>query len=378
MHDLIVSPFLNEYYVLRPGQGGGLKIPHRRYAELRCSAAVGEPVPVWLVETARRAWGLDLRGRRSGKALLVRPISAFGFGRASYELNLGCNYDCKMCYLGLKEFKGMEWQDRQAVLHAMRDAGVLWCQLTGGEPMIDRLFAPVYELAWNLGMMIEVLSNGSRLAAPRIMELLTTRRPHKISLSLYGATADSYDGLTQRRGAFGKFMRGLEAATEAGLPLDLSLIITRDNAHEVDAMRGLADRFGLAYREYSSISPTIYGGAESLPSQSPEYLTGRRPFTGCDAGHTSFHVDPMGRASICKIGRYPSIALPTEGLDGLARLGAVADGLLARQAGCASCTLAGSCTTCMPLVTLYRKAKAPLATYCQHKQERSSDVTCSG
>lgn len=83
MHELIVSPFLSEYYVLRPGQGGGLKIPHRRYAELRGSAAVGEPVPVWLAETARRAWGLDLRGRRVGEALLVRSISAFGFGRAS-------------------------------------------------------------------------------------------------------------------------------------------------------------------------------------------------------------------------------------------------------------------------------------------------------
>jgi hypothetical protein len=50
----------------------------------------------------------------------------------------------------------------------------------------------------------------------------------------------------------------------------------------------------------------------------------------------------------------------------LTRLGGIADGLLLRQGGCAGCTLSGSCGTCMPLVTLYRKAKAPLSAYCQH------------
>jgi hypothetical protein len=52
-----------------------------------------------------------------------------------------------------------------------------------------------------------------------------------------------------------------------------------------------------------------------------------------------------------------------EGVEGLTRLGGIADKLLLRQGGC---TLQGTCGTCMPLVTLYRKAKAPLSAYCQH------------
>ena len=71
-------------------------------------------------------------------------------------------------------------------------------------------------------------------------------------------------------------------------------------------------------------------------------------------------------ASICKVGREPQIALVEEGLTGLARLGGIADRLLLRQGGCTGCQLQGSCGTCMPLVTLYRKAKAPLSAYCQH------------
>ena len=88
----------------------------------------------------------------------------------------------------------------------------------------------------------------------------------------------------------------------------------------------------------ANMSPTIYGGPESLASQSLPHLTFPEPFTGCNAGYTSFHVDPYGRASICKIGREPNIPLLDEGLGGLHRLGGMADSLLRRQGGCAGCT----------------------------------------
>jgi organic radical activating enzyme len=45
----------------------------------------------------------------------------------------------------------------------MADAGVLWLQLTGGEPLIDPLFAETHTTAWDMGMMIQISSNGSRL-----------------------------------------------------------------------------------------------------------------------------------------------------------------------------------------------------------------------
>jgi MoaA/NifB/PqqE/SkfB family radical SAM enzyme len=269
----------------------------------------------------------------------------------------------------------MAWPERERVLETIRDAGVLWLQLTGGEPMVDGLFPETYAKAYELGMMIELLTNGSRLLWPKMLDLLTTMPPSKISVSVYGASEDSYDALVRRRGAFRKFRRGLEAAKQAGLPLEFSLIVTRRNAHELDAMQALAAEYGARHRVYGDISPTIHGGGQTLPSQSPEFLTTRKPFAGCDAGHTSFHVDPFGRASICKIGREPHVELPLEGVVGLMRLGGIADQLLTRQGGCTGCTLKGTCGTCMPLVQLYRKARAPLAMYCQHREPREEEAT---
>lgn len=191
----------------------------------------------------------------------------------------------------------------------------------------------------------------------------------RITLSVYGASAESYNGLTRRQGAFKLFEKGLHAGREARLPLGLSMIVTRHNAHEVNQMRTVAGRLGLPMDECVNMVPTIYGGAETLPSQSVQHLRKRKVFTG----RTFFHVDPHGKASICKVGRDPQISLIAEGVEGLSRLSGIADGLLLRQGGCTGCTLTGTCGTCMPLVQLYRKAKAPLATYCQHR-ERKEDA----
>jgi MoaA/NifB/PqqE/SkfB family radical SAM enzyme len=370
LHQLIAGPFLDSFLVLRPGSARALKIGSDRYAELRKAVHRGEPAGEWLAAAVRRQWDLRLADGPVSDMVLVRSPSPYGHGRASYELNLGCNYDCEHCYHGLNKFEGLRLPERIRLLHILRDAGVMFLQLTGGEPLVDRLFPDVYSLAYELGMMVSVSSNGSRLSSPPILDLFASQPPYRLTLSVYGATAGSYDSLTRRRGSFAKFRRGLAAAHEAGLPVRLNLIVAQQNAGEVSQMVALAERLGLPYQVYSNMSPTIYGGAESLPAQSVEHLRKRRPFTGCNAGHTFFHVDPHGMASICKVGRDPHVPLLLEGLDGLRRLASVADSLLTRQGGCAGCSLSGGCGTCMPLAALYRAAKAPLTSYCQHTRRR--------
>lgn len=132
-----------------------------------------------------------------------------------------------------------------------------------------------------------------------------------------------------------------------------------------------AGRYDLPYREYTHMSPTIYGGAETLATQAPDHLEDRDPFNGCNAGHTFFHVDPHGMASICKVGRDEAIPLMTTGVEGLSRLGGIADSLMLRTGGCTGCQLSGTCRVCRPLAKVYQEAKAPLDRYCQHATTRS-------
>lgn len=163
--------------------------------------------------------------------------------------------------MGLKQFEGMTWEQRVKVLHVMRDAGVVWLQMTGGEPLIDKLFMESYAYAWDLGMMISISTNASRLWKPEILDLLRKRPAYHITISVYGATAASYDALVRRRGAFDKFHRGITAAREAGLPMNFNLLATMTNDTEVDGMVALAEGMGVPYHVFSNMAPTIQGDA---------------------------------------------------------------------------------------------------------------------
>jgi hypothetical protein len=132
------------------------------------------------------------------------------------------------------------------------------------------------------GSAAAVSTNGCRLWRRDLLEQFTTLPPYRLVVSLYRASEAAYDGLTQRRGSYKVFRRGIAAAVEARLPVRLNIVVTDVSAADASAR----------------------------------------------AGHTFFHADPHGRVSICKVGRDDQIDLMCEGLDGLRRLGGIADRLI--------------------------------------------------
>ncbi|GAA2621256.1 radical SAM protein [Streptomyces vastus] len=366
MHRLIASPFLGKHLVLRPGSPSGVRIHENRYEQLRAATNEDVSPPSWLHEVAEQAWNMTLPSAGLGETLLVREPTTYGFARASWEINLGCDYDCEFCYLGEKKFEGLPWEGKRRLLEMIRDAGVLWLQITGGEALVDREFPAAYEYANQLGMMVQVSTNGSQLHKEPLLDLFDRYPPYRLTLSLYGASEETYEAVTRNRGSFDRFTRGLAAARDAGLPVKLNVVVSDRNAHEVDAMRALADEYGFPHQVYTNLSPTINGNPNPLASQADEYLSARSPFKGCNAGHTFFHVNPHGVASICKVGRDPHVQLMIEGIDALPRLGAIAESLHLRTGGCSGCQLSGSCWTCRPLAKLYQDADADRSLYCQH------------
>ncbi|MFC5218990.1 radical SAM protein [Streptomyces coerulescens] len=129
-------------------------------------------MPEWLVDAVRAQWHMDMADRSVGEVILVRDAGPYEFSRATWELNLGCDYDCIMCYLGEKRFEGLDMAGKRKLLAVMRDAGVIWLQMTGGEPLIDPDFPEAYQHAYELGMIVEILSNGSRLHKDHVLRLL--------------------------------------------------------------------------------------------------------------------------------------------------------------------------------------------------------------
>jgi MoaA/NifB/PqqE/SkfB family radical SAM enzyme len=366
MHELIASPQQHTFLVARPGVRRGIRLPAARYDDLAAAAAADAPVPEWLAESAHTVWGLDLAGQPMNGTVIVRPRTRLNYSRATWELNKGCNFNCEHCYLAQRTFEGLPWAEKARLIDMMCEAGVLWLQLTGGEPTIDRDFLTSYAYAYERGMLLEILTNGSRLHREDVLDTLARMPPHKVTVSLYGASDEAADSLTRTQGSFRLVMKGLEAALSAGIPVELTLIITQHNAHEADAMRRIAREYADRFSEYASISPTYDGQPDPLAVQSPDFLDRSEVFQGCPAGRTFFHVDPFGLATMCKVGRENPIDLMKTGVTGLLGLPAIADTQMLRTGGCTGCKLSGSCRVCRPMAKAFQTAKAPLENYCQH------------
>ncbi|WP_164494954.1 radical SAM protein, partial [Streptomyces sp. ADI98-12] len=196
-HALIASPFLDGHLLLKPGARAGARISADHYEGLRQATTDGESLPAWAVQTAADMWGLNLGGRPAQGAVLVREPSPYGYCRASWEINLGCNFGCKHCYLGERPFSGLGWEDKVRLLDIMREAGVLWLQITGGEPTMDPHFQGAYWYAWQAGMMLTISTNGSLLWRPDLLKLFRDCPPYRLVVSMYGASEESFDTLTQ-------------------------------------------------------------------------------------------------------------------------------------------------------------------------------------
>src|SRR4051812_30611443 len=99
MHQGIVSPQSDKFVIVRPGAQKGIQVPYAMFCELSKAVKDGAPVPRWLSDAARQAWGVELSGRSSKEAMVARAITPLNYSRASWEINKGCNFNCEHCYL---------------------------------------------------------------------------------------------------------------------------------------------------------------------------------------------------------------------------------------------------------------------------------------
>jgi len=232
VHEVIASPYPEGHVIVRPGSEGGLRIPLAAYAELAQEERDGT-VPMWLANAVPAEWHLDLRGRPVGNTVLVRPETPYGYARASYELNFGCNYDCDHCYLGEKRFAGLEWSKREAPQADGRCGRAL--DPTHRRRASDGPTVRRHTLAC-LRHRHDDSDFDQRVTAvsPRYPGNSHCTPPYRVTVSIYGATADSYDGLTRRPGSFKRFMRGVLSAHDAELPLRFNIVVTKRNEHAAD------------------------------------------------------------------------------------------------------------------------------------------------
>ena len=136
----------------------------------------------------------------------------------TFELTPTCNLRCHFCYVALDPYKGPYLSTAQvyAVLDKLEEAGVLWMTLTGGEVLSRRDFPEIYRYARRKGFLVTVFSNAT-MVTERIVDLFREEPPFSVEVSIYGADAAHYEGVTGIPGSFSRFERGISLLQKAGV-----------------------------------------------------------------------------------------------------------------------------------------------------------------
>lgn len=158
----------------------------------------------------------------------------------TFELSPVCNFACKMCYVRKtnKEVqesprKILTLEDWRRIAREAFDAGTLDLLLTGGEPLLWPDFWPLYEELADMGFRISINTNGSLIDEDAITRF-RKRPPQKISITLYGASDETYQRLCGAKGVFTKVDRAIRGLLDAGISVKINCSLTPENAEDLD------------------------------------------------------------------------------------------------------------------------------------------------
>lgn len=163
------------------------------------------------------------------------PISA------ALELLPLCNLKCKMCYARLSAEEmarigrlrtAQEWL---SLAKEMKDEGVLFVLLTGGEPLLYQPFREVYLGLQRMGMLVTINTNGT-LLDEQWADFFAQNPPRSIHVTLYGADAQTYGSLCGRPDCFEKTIHAMKLLKERNVSVRVNINAVKTNAASLQEM----------------------------------------------------------------------------------------------------------------------------------------------
>jgi radical SAM protein with 4Fe4S-binding SPASM domain len=154
------------------------------------------------------------------------------------ELTARCNSNCRHCYINLPakdkvtREKELAFEEIIEIADEGVSLGVLWCLITGGEPLLRSDFGEIYLALKKRGLLVSVFTNATLITKKHI-ELFRRYPPRDVEVTVYGVTQETYERVTRKPGSFDAFMRGLDLLFDSGIKVRLKAMALRSNAAEL-------------------------------------------------------------------------------------------------------------------------------------------------
>jgi mycofactocin biosynthetic radical S-adenosylmethionine protein MftC len=265
----------------------------------------------------------------------LRNELALGLGAPiclTWELTYACNLACRHCLSssGRRDPAELTPAEARSVIDELAAIQVFYVNVGGGEPMLRADFFDLLAYAVDHGVGVKFSTNGTRLTRARAVQLASMDYVD-VQVSIDGATAEVNDDV-RGVGSFAAAMAAMEhlAAADFGR-FKISVVMTRRNVDQLDALTEIAERYGAQLR-LTRLRPSGRGAdtwQELHPTADqqrdlyrwlldrPDVLTGDsffhlsalgEPLEGlnlCGAGRVVCLIDPVGDVYACPFVIHP-------------------------------------------------------------------------
>lgn len=182
------------------------------------------------------------------------------------EITDVCNFRCKHCYVDKTTFRTLPYEKIISIAKDLKNVNCNMITLTGGEIFLHPEFIDIYNYLYDEGFIISLNTNGS-LITPKILKLLTLKKPYKLEISLYGHDPKTYEGFTKNGEAFDAVIENIKLLRKNNITTILKSVITNTNKDHFNQIKEIADDLGCRFRSDYIAFPQINSGLSTNPEQ---------------------------------------------------------------------------------------------------------------
>lgn len=330
----------------------------------------------------------------------------------SIELLPLCNMNCDMCYVRLSR-EEMERQGRLRTAdewleigRQMKEAGVLFLLLTGGEPFLYPDFRKLYLGLREMGMILTINTNGT-LIDEDLAEFFGKYKPRRVNITLYGTDEETYADLCHYPGGFEKTLQGIRLLRENGVDVKVGGSLARANRDDLDKLLDIGEELDIPVRVDTYMMPAtrerdlpynlqarldpeeaaqarIHAlkremGPELFPAyvrqsvetaEHPEPAEEKPGHMACMAGQCSFTINWQGKMRPCVVMSEPEISVFEAGFEAAWKYITEETGKILLNAKCSTCRVRHLCRTCAASALLETGSYAGVPDYmCRYAKE---------
>ena len=163
------------------------------------------------------------------------------------ELTQRCNFACAHCFLAnpiqrLPADNELTYDEWLSLFDQYVDEEGLFLTVTGGEPLLRHDFKKLWVAMKKRGFLVSLFTNGS-LVDEEIVAFLSQWTPLEVSITLYGASEETYRKVTGRTGMFERVMSALEMLSRAGIPLEVKGVFSRLNIGDYSQIKTIGELY---------------------------------------------------------------------------------------------------------------------------------------